>query len=177
METQESTDYIQLYKTKGITILEQMSISDLENILKTANDAYYNKTPLLTDNEFDIIKEFIQTKYPGNTVAEEIGAPIQGKNKVLLPFEMSSMDKIKPDSGALSTWMQSYRGPYVLSCKLDGVSGMYVCDENGKHTLYTRGNGLVGQDVSHLIKVLKLPILDRGFAIRGEFIISKHIFG
>lgn len=173
---QESTDYIQLYKTKGITILEQLTIQDLENMLKNANDAYYNKTPLLTDNEFDIIKEFIQTKYPGNTVAEEIGAPIQGKNKVQLPFEMASMDKIKPDSGALPSWMESYRGPYVLSCKLDGVSGMYVCDANGKHSLYTRGNGLIGQDVSHLIKVLKLPIMDRGFAIRGEFIISKHIF-
>ena len=83
---------------------------------------------------------------------------------------MASMDKIKPDSGALPSWMESYRGPYVLSCKLDGVSGMYVCDANGKHSLYTRGNGLIGQDVSHLIKVLKLPIMDRGFAIRGELL-------
>ena len=47
---QESTDYIQLYNTKGITILEQLPIQDLENMLKKANDAYYNKTPLLTDN-------------------------------------------------------------------------------------------------------------------------------
>ena len=33
---------------------------------------------------------------------------------------MASMDKIKPDTGALHSWKSKYNGPYVLSCKLDG---------------------------------------------------------
>jgi len=89
---------------------------------------------------------------------------------------MASMDKIKPDSGALKGWTAKYTGPYVLSCKLDGVSGMYVCDSAGKYKLYTRGNGTVGQDVSHLINVLKLPKMKKDMAVRGEFIIPKEIF-
>ena len=83
---------------------------------------------------------------------------------------MWSMDKIKPDTGYLSKWEVKYTGPYVLSCKLDGVSGLF---SGGK--LYTRGNGLIGQDVSHLIPYLKLPN-NSDVVIRGEFIISKSVF-
>jgi NAD-dependent DNA ligase len=176
-ESQDILKTIQEFKTVGITVLEKLDESTLSKILQLSNDVYYNENrSLLTDNEYDIIKEFVAIKFPKTQVLEEIGAPIQGKNKVDLPFEMASMDKIKPDSGALKTWTEKYSGPYVLSCKLDGVSGMYVCDTANKYKLYTRGNGLVGQDVSHLISVLKLPKLQKGMAVRGEFIIPKSVF-
>ena len=165
------------FKTNGISILERLDENTLSNILKIANDVYYNEDKsILTDNEYDIIKEFLALKYPNNVILEEIGAPIQGKNKVNLPFEMASMDKIKPDSGALKGWIEKYSGPYILSCKLDGVSGMYICDNSGKYKLYTRGNGVIGQDVSHLLKSLHLPKMEKGMAVRGEFIIPKSTF-
>ena len=86
------------------------------------------------------------------------------------------MDKIKPDTHILSTWVRTYTGPYVLSCKLDGVSGMYVCGSTHKDSkLYTRGNGAVGQDISHLIKYLRLPAVTNT-VVRGEFIMSKTVF-
>jgi DNA ligase (NAD+) len=56
---------------------------------------------------------------------------------------------------------------------LDGVSGLYVSKPTPK--LYTRGNGAVGQDISHLVPYLKLPV-DSDVAIRGEFIIPKDVF-
>ena len=138
------------------------------------NDAYYNtQTPLLTDNEYDILKEYIETKFPKNEVIQQVGAPVT-KNKVTLPYNMPSMDKIKPDTNALTTWMTKYKGPYLLSCKLDGVSGMYDC--TGKEPkLYTRGDGKVGQNITGLLPHLRLPGAN-GFVIRGEFIIPKAIF-
>ncbi|NBV84302.1 hypothetical protein EBR57_09330, partial [bacterium] len=87
---------------------------------------------------------------------------------------MPSMDKIKPDSGALGTWTNKYKGAYVLSCKLDGVSGMYST-ESSSPKLYTRGNGKVGQDVTHLLETLKLP-LTKDCVVRGEFIMPKRVF-
>ena len=87
---------------------------------------------------------------------------------------MASMDKIKPDTNALSQWMNKFKGPYVLSCKLDGVSGLYTT-EGVNPKLYTRGNGKVGQDVSHLIPYLRLP-KTKNVVIRGEFIIARDIF-
>jgi NAD-dependent DNA ligase len=84
------------------------------------------------------------------------------------------MDKIKPDTAVLDSWMKKYKGPYVLSCKLDGVSGLYST-EGPVPKLYTRGNGIVGQDVSYLIPYLTLPAKPN-ITIRGEFIIKKEVF-
>ena len=169
-------DIVAQFKSQGLPVIEKLNKDTLSEIIKYANDAYYNEKPVLSDNEFDIIKEFLEKRFPEAEVLQEVGAPIQGKNKVTLPFEMASMDKIKPDSGALPGWTAKYTGPYVLSCKLDGVSGLYVCDSDGKYRLYTRGNGHIGQDVSHLISILKLPKMNRDMAVRGEFIIPKSIF-
>jgi NAD-dependent DNA ligase len=87
---------------------------------------------------------------------------------------MGSMDKIKPDTGALISWTAKYKGPYIISCKLDGVSGLYTT-EGSVPKLYTRGNGSVGQDISHFIPYLRLP-KTKGVVIRGEFIVSKSVF-
>ena len=161
------------FKDNGITVLDQLNENQLATILKELNDAYYNEQPFLTDNEYDIVKEYIEHKYPSNQVLKDIGAPVE-RNKVTLPYEMWSMDKIKPDTNALTNWMAKYSGPYVLSCKLDGVSGLYTT-ENKEPKLYTRGNGKIGQDISHLIPHLRLP-KTKNIVIRGEFIIPKGVF-
>ena len=170
--------FIQSFAQHGISVLESLSESQLSAMIRKANDVYYNAStsatsPLLTDAQYDIIKEYIERKFPANTAIKEVGAKIV-KNKVVLPYEMASMDKIKPESGALATWTAKYKGPYILSAKLDGVSGLYTCEE-GTPRLYTRGDGKVGQDVSHLTRVLSLPCIP-GLVVRGEFILSKAVF-
>ena len=145
------------FKKNGIPVLEKLNENQLSSIIREANKAYYNEEPFMTDNEFDIVKDYIEQKYPSNEVIHQIGAPVDSAGrKVTLPYPMGSMDKIKPDTGALSSWMSKYNGPYVLSCKLDGVSGLYST-EGSAPKLYTRGDGKVGQDISHLIPHLRLP--------------------
>jgi NAD-dependent DNA ligase len=162
------------FKVKGFAFIEVLSEKQLSDMVKVANDYYHNtKTPIITDNEYDIIKEYLERKYPKNAVLEDVGAPIT-KNKAKLPYEMASMDKIKPDSNALPGWLKKYNGPYVISCKLDGVSGLYTT-EGDSPKLYTRGNGTIGQDISHLLSVLQLP-KEPGIVVRGEFIIPKKVF-
>jgi NAD-dependent DNA ligase len=168
-----ATAIIQRFKTNGIKELESLTEKELSEIIILANNEYYNKNPLLTDNEYDIIKEFIEKKYPRNEAIQNVGAPVT-KNKVTLPYNMPSMDKIKPDTNALTNWMNKYKGPYVISCKLDGVSGMYDCSTKTPH-LYTRGDGKIGQNISGLLKHLKLPDAT-GFVVRGEFIIPRKTF-
>lgn len=163
------------FKKNGIPVLEKLNENQLSSIIREANKAYYNEEPFMTDNEFDIVKDYIEQKYPSNEVIHQIGAPVDSAGrKVTLPYPMGSMDKIKPDTGALSSWMSKYNGLYVLSCKLDGVSGLYST-EGLAPKLYTRGDGKVGQDISHLIPHLRLP-KTKGIVIRGEFIISKALF-
>jgi NAD-dependent DNA ligase len=162
------------FSTNGVSFLETLNESQLSEMILEANRTYYTLSkPLLSDNQYDILKEYIETKYPANVAITQVGAPVT-RSKVELPYEMASMDKIKPDTSALSDWVKQYKGPYVLSCKLDGVSGMYST-EGDTPKLYTRGDGKVGQDVSHLIKTLKLP-KHNGHVVRGEFIILKDVF-
>ncbi len=161
------------FKHNGISVLEQLNETQLNDIIRVSNSKYYNDSPVMTDNQYDIVKEYIEHKFPNNVAVTEIGAEVE-RNKVKLPYEMASMDKIKPDTGALTNWMSKYKGPYVISCKLDGVSGLYTT-EGSNPKLYTRGDGKVGQDISHLIPFLRLP-KTKGIVIRGEFIIPKNVF-
>lgn len=173
MVTKDAEDF----KQNGISVLEKMSEKKLTDFLKELNKAYYNKESVLSDNQYDIVKEFIEKKYPNNKVVREIGAPVE-KNKVTLPYLMGSMDKIKPDTQALTRWSAKYTGPYILSCKLDGISALYTTEGSSGSSgpkLYTRGDGKIGQDISHLIPHLNLPKANC-VVIRGELILPKLIF-
>lgn len=157
----------------GISELKGLSEEQLSTMIHYANDAYYNKKPVITDNVYDILKEYIGRNYPDNIAITEVGAPVQ-KNKVALPYYMGSMEKIKPDTGALTRWKKKYKGPYVISAKLDGMSVMYS-SEHGQKKLYSRGAATNGLDLSHMIPYLKLPS-DENITIRGELIIPIAVF-
>jgi len=172
-KTNENLQIVEQFKQNGISVIEMLNENQLTDIIHLANTKYHNQCPIMTDNQYDIIKEFIENKYPGNASINEIGAEVE-RNKVKLPYEMPSMDKIKPDTKSLSNWKNNFKGPYVLSCKLDGVSALYVTTGSSPK-LYTRGNGTVGQDISHLIPYIRLP-KTMNIAIRGEIIIPKDIF-
>jgi NAD-dependent DNA ligase/DNA polymerase/3'-5' exonuclease PolX len=171
----EVKNMISLFQLKGLSYLENLNETYCVSMLELANQYYRNtNTTLMTDNEYDILEDYIREKYPNNIVLKKIGAKVL-KNKVKLPYSMGSMDKIKPDTGALTSWCSKYKGPYVISCKLDGVSGLYMY-KAGKPYLYTRGDGVVGQDISYLAKILQLPKIPNDVAIRGEFIIRRNMF-
>ena len=168
---------IKQYLESGVPVLDTFTEAQLSEMLLKANTEYHStKTPIMTDAQYDVLRNYIEDKYPKADALQQIGAPVKGtKNKVSLPFNMPSMDKIKPESPMLTSWTLKYTGPYVISCKLDGVSGMYAMDKDGAK-LYTRGDGAIGQDISHLIRPLGLPTIPVGTVVRGEFIVPKTTF-
>ena len=168
--------YVKEYKKHGQPILEAMIESDLSAVIRYANEKYYcNNKSVMTDEQYDILKDYIEEKYPDNTAANEGHTTCSvEKKKAKLPYEMWSMDKIKPDSNAVVNWLKKYKGPFVLSAKLDGISALYST-EGKEPKLYTRGNGKVGQDISHAIEYLDLPT-KKGITIRGELLMKKDTF-
>jgi DNA ligase (NAD+) len=175
-------DNLSKFKQEGQSALALFTEKDLSKLIRDANNAYYDPDydlePLMTDNEYDILREYTLKHYPKNKAAKEghTKSTIKvEKNKIKLPYEMWSMDKIKPNTDTLLKWKQTYTGPYVISCKLDGISALFSTEKNALK-LYTRGNGLIGQDISHLIPYLKLPVKSKDLVIRGEIIIKKLVF-
>ena len=166
------------FKKNGISLLQILTEEQLSSIIDYANNKYYcEEDPVLTDAEYDIIKEYVLEKYPNNEIANSGHTKCKlsiTKNKLKLPYELWSMDKIKPTTNAVAKWTATYTGPYVISAKLDGISALYVNNKN-ESKLYTRGNGVIGQDISHLIPYL-IKKEYKNMAFRGEIIISKENF-
>ena len=160
--------WTQLQK-EGISVVKGFSEEDICAMIRLASAAYYNDQSFVSDNVFDILKEYGQTNYPNNPCFDEVGAPTN-KKKVKLPFEMHSMDKIKPDTNALPKYLKKYPGPKVLSAKLDGISVLF---SGGK--LYTRGKATHGMDISYMVPYLQLPAR-KDITLRGELLIKEQLF-
>lgn len=168
------TDYTKYSKT--------FTVTEIVKILKKLSDVYYNtEENLVPDVVYDDLKELLEKKDFENPFLSEVGAPIKGtKEKVKLPFGMGSLTKIKPETGDLEKWEKKYKGPFIISDKLDGVSAQLYKDKKGNTFLYTRGNGTEGQDISHLIPYFVdkdiLNDLEKETSVRGELIMSKANF-
>jgi len=161
----------------GQPFIEKLSESDLSDMIRFANASYYcNNKSLMSDEEYDILKEFIEDKFPNNKAIKEghtMCSVAVEKQKISLPFEMWSMDKIKSEKD-INLWKKKYKGPYVISAKVDGVSAGYST-KSGKALLFTRGNGKIGQNISHAIQYLNLPDTPN-LEIRGELLMKKQTF-
>jgi DNA ligase (NAD+) len=149
------------------------SVDQLANVITHLNNHYYNgDEPLVSDEVYDIIYDRLRTLDPKNKHFTIVGAK---KGKVVLPFYMSSLAKIKSDNSTLNTFKTKFPGTYVVSDKLDGVSALY--DSKAKK-LYTRGDGKVGQDISNLLLYIQgIPkSVKEDVVVRGELILTKAAF-
>jgi DNA ligase (NAD+) len=145
-------------------------IATLVKTLQEASDAYYNSgSGILGDEEYDRFREELETLAPDHPYLSQIGAPPKGKT-VKLPFIMASLNKIKPGTGAVSSYAaKATMKTWILSEKLDGISALWF-----KNRLYLRGDGLNGVDVTvfapHIQGLRKSEL-----AIRGELIVPRGV--
>jgi len=156
-----------------IPVLETKSEDEIAAILTKASFQYYKGSPIFSDDIFDIIKDYLEKKNPKHPVLEQIGAETYG-TKVELPYFMGSLDKVRENEAALDKWKSKYSGTSIVSDKLDGNSALLVVKDS-KYKLYSRGDGTIGQDISHLIPYLKnVPKALTNIVVRGELVISKE---
>jgi len=145
-----------------------------------ADDMYYNqgKPSGFTDWQYDMLKETLDRRDPGYIVP--IGAKIrQGSNRVKLPIWLGSMDKFKnSNTKEIKRWSSRNRWQkYIIEDKLDGVSCL-MTSRDGVIKLYTRGDGIVGADISYLADYfITIPKnLSEDISVRGELIMNKELF-
>ena len=157
---------------------KSLSIHEIIDLLIKSDIQYYNLgEPIFTDDEYDEIKEYLRDIDKKNDYFKRVGAEIAIDNKVKLPFYLGSQDKIKDDAKTLQKWLKKYNDPlsYIISEKLDGISCMIIINNN-IIKIYTRGNGIYGQDITQIKDIIKgIPDFNTKLkiAIRGELIISK----
>jgi len=147
-----------------------MDITGIVATLKEAADAYYNGAPLkMDDDTYDALLDQLKELDPENPYLGTVGATPVGV-VATLPYPMPSLDKIKPGQDALDRFLAT--GPFVISEKLDGLSALWVA---GTRRLYLRGDGIEGQDISHLADGLQG--LGKEGHVRGELVVSRSVVG
>jgi DNA ligase (NAD+) len=127
-------------------------------------------------NTADKIEKALTGIDPSWKELKKVGSPVK-KAKIELPYFMPSLDKVYPEgvTAKFNTW----NGAVVVMPKLDGASVMAVYEKGKLTALYTRGNGIIGQNISHLIPFVSLPTKIKGsgsLALRCEAIMQKKVF-
>jgi DNA ligase (NAD+) len=179
----------------------ELPIKTLETLLDKAIDAYYNTDkPLLQDATYDTLWQCLEERDPGNSILKKVGAPVNKDNKIKLPYYLGSLDKVKPNEKSLSKWLATHSRDILVSDKIDGLSSLLIVsfDSNTgiskdgfKMTLYKHGDGVEGQDISHLLEHIQIGSLVKSaitshikktdnkqqhIALRGEIIIRNDIY-
>lgn len=166
------------FKKDPNDFIENNNVKQLIKLAKYFSIKYYSSEQIISDDEYDLLIDAIRYLEPNNSFFKEIGIDCKQNNIVELPFYMGSMDKIKNSKDVID-WSNKYDGPYYISDKLDGISALLELDKINGNKLYTRGNGLKGNDISPLLKYLNIPNLQEDaeyVVVRGELIMSKDKF-
>ena len=165
-----------------------MSVKRIKNLVKQLNEyrhAYYNQdAPLVSDAEydrlFDELKEleeqtgFILSNSPTQTVGYY---PVSELAKVTHPTPLLSLEKTK----LISELLDFMKGQEVLfMLKLDGLTTKLIYEDGKLIQASTRGDGEVGEDITHNIPAflnvpLTIPHKER-LVITGESFIPTNDF-
>lgn len=172
-------------KTSFTTMMNNMSKDSVVELIQFLNYHYYNKgQSKVSDDVYDMIIEHMRKMDKNHPILSHVGAVISSDDlrKEKLPFYMGSMDKIKGlNTNSLESFKNKHSSSFLISDKLDGVSALYHVAKGEKPKLYSRGDGRIGQNISHLIPFIKsLQREDIGnfkeITIRGELIMNKNNF-
>ena len=161
------------------------------------NELYYvHGRPEISDREFDrLMRQLIdlEERHPGlrtpDSPTQRVGgAPVEGFDEVAHDPPMMSLDNTY-SLEELQEWSERLRRlapdaelQYVAELKLDGVSISLLYEDGVLTQGVTRGNGVVGDDVTTNVRTIRnLPLRLAGEAprrllARGEIYMPRSVF-
>jgi NAD-dependent DNA ligase len=150
--------------------MSALTTPQLVKTLKDAADAYYNSgKQILSDAEYDLLRDELEERDPENSFLTQVGAKPQGKVSKL-PFFMASLNKIKPATGQVDAFVKKTKAKEVLlSDKLDGISALWTGTQ-----LFLRGDGESGVDSSGIIPFVQGLVKTKDpIVVRGELVLLR----
>lgn len=164
----------------------------IEKINKASYEYYVNDNPSITDQEYDdyyneLLK--LEKKYPDlkreDSPTLRVGGQVLDKfEKVTHERPMLSFDDIFNDDEIISFDERIRKtcpdASYTLEPKMDGLSGSLLYKNGILVRAATRGDGVVGENITHNVKTIKsVPLrLNKpiDIEVRGEIYMSKKSF-
>ena len=143
-------------------------IEELTNILNEANYNYYIlDNPTISDQEFDkYLRELIELEMEYPTLKKEDsptsrvgGSIIEGFEKVEHNIPMLSIGDVFNEEEIIDfdnrIKKEGYTPNYVCELKIDGLSVSLHYEKGKLVRAATRGNGVVGDDITNNVKTIK----------------------
>ena len=163
-----------------------MNKEDLKTKIVTANAAYRDGKPTMTDQAFDDLCDACETLMTTDEWNAFRDSLHEVKGKVKHPFIMGSLDKLKfEEPEVVKQFVSQIKNRLNVSAKIDGISCRLHYDKNGKLTnASSRGDGSFGEDLTDKIMHVKniphtipdMYIFGDSLDIRGELVILKDDF-
>lgn len=160
--------------------MKTMTADDIYGKLLEAKDAYYAGDPIMSDAAFDDLEERLRSLDPKHKYFKVVGAVTNSKTKFKHVIPMLSAGKAKTSDEVKDWARKMVIGPKVdliAEPKIDGCSGTCIYEDGKLTTVATRGDGEVGQDITHVTAHIKLPktidITKGRIEVRGEFYLPK----
>lgn len=165
----------------------------MEELIKILNDANYNyyvlDNPTITDQEFDkYLNELIniETKKPewvrNDSPTKRVGGIVSKKfSKITHSIPMMSLADVFNESEIINfaerIKKEGFNPKYVCELKIDGLSVSLHYEDGVLISGATRGNGIVGEDITNNVKTIKsIPlVLNKkiNIEVRGEIFMAK----
>lgn len=157
-----------------------ITIKKLVSLLQKLSDVYYTETnSLVSDDVYDALYDVLKERDPNNAYFFQTGVKKTTDKDVVLPYQMPSLNKIKPNEKALERWFNNYTSCVIMD-KLDGISIQIHKNDNGEIDMYTKKQTGMGTSKLHLLKyVVSDSVLNKipnNTSIRGELVISQKDF-
>lgn len=168
----------------------KIRVKELVNIINEANYKYYVlDNPTLTDQEYDSLYrelENLETKYPELILPEsptqKVGSIVIDKfEKIKHKIPMMSLsdvfnfEEVNDFDGRIKK--ENINPEYVCELKIDGLSVSLQYEKGLLVKAATRGNGVIGEDITHNVKTIKTVPLrinrEIDIEVRGEIFMSK----
>jgi DNA ligase (NAD+) len=143
-----------------------------------AKDYYYSGEPIISDEEFDNLEDELRRIDPTNSYFDLVGVSAS-KEKVKHSIPMLSCDKVKTVEGIIN-WIKKMNimgEDLVIEPKIDGISCSMIYNNGFIKRVATRGDGLIGQDISHIWKFMNIPTTisrREKIEVRGELYLPKN---
>jgi DNA ligase (NAD+) len=163
-------------------------ITDLRNlVLKAKHAYYYSNEPVMSDAEYDALEDELRQLAADDPVLALVGAPVPVDTmltKARHAIPMGSQNKVNSES-EFRTWAVKWPGSAIhASLKGDGASAAAYYTEGRLIQAISRGDGLVGEDITaNALRFKGLPAwagdAAGGFngAVRFEVILTVEDWG
>jgi len=172
---------------------EKERIKKLQKKLKQANYEYYVlDNPTMSDYDFDMLLQELKTleeKYPDmitkDSPTQRVGGEVSLKfNKVKHTKPMLSLGNLFSEEDVLDfdarlkKTVSDYS--YTVDLKIDGLSVSILYSNGYLQRAATRGNGIIGEDITENVKTIRsIPLkidYEEDLEVRGEIFMPKKYF-